>query len=115
MKLGFIILPVSYIIAKIGSHLFYNARPFVSEGIAPLIQHVADNGFPSDHVLLASAISALFMFLNRRISIWLWVITILIAISRVYVGVHHVIDVVGSILISLLVAGVVYSLNQDGR
>ena len=119
LKLTLYILPASFVLAKIGSYFLYIPRPFVSDGITPLIQHVADNGFPSDHTLLASAIASLFLFINRKWAIWLWVITIIIATSRVLVGVHHTIDVVGSILISLLVAGMIYSLhkklNQHGE
>ena len=50
-------LPIVYVVAKISSLFFYNARPFVNENVIPLIIHAADNGFPSDHTLLSVAIA----------------------------------------------------------
>ena len=88
--------------AFIGGSLYYSSRPFVTENITPLISHSADNGFPSDHVLLVSALAVFFCLYNRKLSISLWVLTILIAYCRVAVGVHHSVDVIGSIIISVL-------------
>lgn len=91
-----------YMLAIVAGQLYNNPRPFVVGHFAPLIPHSPDNGFPSDHVLLVSAIaSILTYFANRRVIISLWFITVLIAISRVYVGVHHPIDVIASTLISI--------------
>ena len=110
---GILTLPLAYIVAKIASHFYYDPRPFIVTGIAPLIQHAADNGFPSDHTLLVAAIAAVMTYFNRKWAIWLWIITILVAWARMYVGVHHTVDVTGSIIISILSAGVVYLLGKN--
>jgi undecaprenyl-diphosphatase len=103
LLLGSIILPLTYIIALISSHFYYDARPFVTDNITPLIPHGADNGFPSDHILLLSAIAVLFYPFSKKLSFTLWVFTLLVAVSRVYAGVHHFIDVIGSAIISIIV------------
>lgn len=108
-------LPIALVVAKIANHLYYNPRPFVSEGITPLISHAADNGFPSDHVLLVSAIASVFMFVDKKAATWLWLITLFVAISRVYVGVHHTLDVVTSMAISVIVGTMVYSFNKNSK
>ena len=90
------------IIAFIAGHLFYNPRPFVIGHFTPLIPHAPDNGFPSDHTLLAAFVASVFTIYNKRLGIALWIIAVLVAISRVYVEVHHPIDVIGSIIISIL-------------
>ncbi len=96
-------LVLIYLFATTAGHLYNNPRPFVVDNFTPLIPHAPDNGFPSDHVLLVSAIAAVFTYFGtRRIIISLWVIVALVAIGRVFVGVHHPIDVIASILISLL-------------
>lgn len=105
---GAFVLPISYIVAKILGHFFYNARPFVVENFQPLIAHADDNGFPSDHTLIAAAIAATVTFFDKKWAIWLWIITLLVAWGRVFTGVHHTMDVAGSIVISLVVAQVVY-------
>lgn len=100
--------PIILFAAMLASQLYENPRPFVVEQFTPLIPHTADNGFPSDHVLLVSAIAAVFSFFNRRLGVGLWYIASLVALGRVYAGVHHPIDVLGSMIISVLVTFVVY-------
>jgi undecaprenyl-diphosphatase len=105
-------LIITYIVALIAGHIYYDPRPFVVDGITPLISHAPDNGFPSDHALLVSAIAMVGIYLNRKLGITLWILAIIVAIARVYVGVHHTIDVVGSIVISIIVTSVVYALYK---
>ena len=105
-------IPFIYLLATIAGCLYLNPRPFVVGNFTPLIPHIPDNGFPSDHVLMVSAVASIIMYFNRRTGIILWLLTILIAISRVYVGVHHPIDVIGSIIISLIVTFSVYTLTK---
>jgi len=102
-----ICLPLIYIISKIASHLYYSPRPFVLEHFKPLIPHKANNGFPSDHVLLVSAISAILYPFSRGISLALWGLTLFVGISRVFAGVHHLVDVIGSIVISITVVSLI--------
>jgi undecaprenyl-diphosphatase len=105
---GLISLPLIYIASIISAHLYYDPRPFVVGHFTPLIPHAPDNGFPSDHVLLLSAIASIISFYGRKIAIILWIITILVAIARVFSGIHHPIDVLGSIMISFLTSYAVY-------
>lgn len=97
------------LLAVLASHLYFNPRPFVVGNFTPLIPHSADNGFPSDHVLLVSAIASVVTYFNRRIGLVLWGVTIIVAASRVYVGVHHFADVLASMIISLSVTALVYT------
>ncbi|MCL4392384.1 phosphatase PAP2 family protein [Patescibacteria group bacterium] len=105
---GVIIAPVSYILAKIGSHLYYDTRPFVVGHFTPLIAHAADNGFPSDHMLLVSAVAMIVTFYNKRLGAVLWVLALFVGIARVLSGVHHVTDIVGSIVFVLIAAAIYY-------
>jgi undecaprenyl-diphosphatase len=100
--LGIISFPLAYIFAKIGSHFYFDARPFAVGNFTPLIPHVADNGFPSDHTLLAAAFSSVVYFFNKRTSLWLWILTAFVGISRVLAGVHHIADIVGSMVFAIL-------------
>lgn len=104
---GAIIAPLSYIIAKISSAFYYNPRPFVMGHFIPLVAHAPDNGFPSDHTLLAGAIAMIIWFYNKKISYWFWGIAFLIGIARVYVGIHHIADILGSIII-VIISGIIY-------
>jgi len=101
-------LPLAFIISEIAKRLYYNPRPFVLGNFQPLIPHKADNGFISHHALLVSAIAAITFIFSRRAGLVLWILALFVGFSRVYAGVHHAIDVGGSILISIISAGLVY-------
>jgi undecaprenyl-diphosphatase len=97
--LGMICGLISYGLALIAGLFYYDPRPFVEGHFKPLIQHDTENGFPSDHVLMLSVVAAVFSIYQRNVAAVLWFITGLVAFSRVYVGVHHIIDVLASIMI----------------
>src|SRR5438309_3565879 len=48
---------LSIIAAEIARHIFYNPRPFLSDGVKPLFSASRDNGFPSDHTLAAATLA----------------------------------------------------------
>lgn len=93
---------ISFLLAKISAHFIYDARPFVVSNIQPLIQHAADNGFPSDHTLVASLASFIVLIFNKKTGLILMLCTILIGVARVLSGIHHPLDVIGSIVIALV-------------
>lgn len=103
-----ILLPTSYLLGVIARKMYFNPRPFVENNFAPLIEHAPDNGFPSDHVLLVASLATLITLFDRKLGALAWIIVILVAASRVLAGVHHVLDVSASVLISIAVGAVVY-------
>ncbi len=107
---GIVVAPLAYIISRISSRFFYDPRPFVVGHFTPLIAHAADNGFPSDHVLLTGAVAMVVWFYNRKLGALLWVLAFLTGWARVAAGVHHWTDIVGSIVIVLLSAAVYYAI-----
>ncbi|MEK7148079.1 MAG: phosphatase PAP2 family protein [Patescibacteria group bacterium] len=104
----FFCLPLTFILGILARDVYFDPRPFVIRGFGPLISHAPDNGFPSDHALLTASIAAIVTFFDRKYAIALWLITLLVGISRMYVGVHHALDILGSIFIALLGAYVVH-------
>jgi undecaprenyl-diphosphatase len=106
---------LALIIGKTLNHFIYNSRPFVKNGFSPLIEHAPDNGFPSDHMLLVASVAMIISFYNRKIGTFLWILAILIGLSRIMVGVHHPIDIVGSALIAIVSSTVVYWVLKKRR
>lgn len=98
-------------------------RPFVVDHRAPLFAHPADNGFPSDHTALATAVSAVVLLWRRRVGAALLVLSVLIGAARVAAHVHHVPDilaglalgVVGAVLGALVARLVAARLSVRGR
>jgi len=98
-----ILLPISYLIAKIAGHFYFDPRPFVAGNFTPLIPHAPDNGFPSDHTLLAAAIASVIFRFNKKTGWLLFAFAILVGLARVAAGIHHFADIAGSIIIVLAV------------
>lgn len=97
------ILPFIFIVSRIASKIYYNPRPFAVEHFTPLIKHAVDNGFPSDHSLISFAFASIIFLFNRKLGFILFLCAFLVGLSRVYVGVHHPIDIFGSFLICIMV------------
>jgi len=104
-----ICLPLVLIISRIASHLYSNPRPFVAGHFKPLIYHAADNGFPSRHALLVFFISTVVFIFSRRTGLVLWILALFVGFSRVYAGLHHPVDILGSALISIASVTSVYT------
>jgi len=105
-----IAVPLVLIVSKAAGQLYYNPRPFVVEHFKPLIYHKADNGFPSHHALLVFFIATLVFVFSRRAGLLLGVLALFVGFSRVYAGIHHPIDIAGSMLIAIISVTLVYLL-----
>ncbi len=105
-----IIFALAFVLSNIARALYYNPRPFVVGNFEPLIPHEPDNGFPSDHALLFSAVASGVMLFNKRLSIIFWILAVAIGWIRVYAGVHHAVDIMASFAISLISALAAYAI-----
>ncbi|HWB67264.1 MAG TPA: phosphatase PAP2 family protein [Mycobacteriales bacterium] len=82
-------------------------RPFVAMPHAlTLIHHASDAGFPSDHSTAAGAVAMALLLVSWQLGVVSTLIALIIAFSRVYVGVHYPDDVAaGLVLGAVVVAG----------
>lgn len=103
LLLSLIAIPIVVLIIK-AIHLFYfEPRPFITHPISPLITYTrVDASFPSRHTALMFAVAFSYLFYKSRwggifASLALWV-----GISRIYVGVHYPIDILGGIIAALI-------------
>ena len=69
-----------------------------------LTPHAPDSSFPSDHAILACAVAMVLATRSRRLGVALAVFTVLVLVSRVYVGAHYPADVLGGAVIGGLAA-----------
>lgn len=88
------------IILKIIKELFKRKRPFQSTNLIKNLSYKIPNdySFPSGHSMFAFLITKIIVSKNPNLKI-LYLIPILIAISRIYLGVHYLSDIIiGSFL-----------------
>lgn len=93
---------VSYVI-KITAQV---PRPFVSyPEIVTLIPHeVAYDSFPSGHATVFFALAMAIYLYDKKIGIVFFVFAVLIAVSRVIVGVHYPIDIFIGAIIGIVIS-----------
>lgn len=98
----------AWLVAEGTKYLFNRARPFISDmEIAPLIKTPSSSSFPSGHSATAAAGAISLSVIYPAFAPVLLLAGLLVAISRIYLGVHYPIDVLAGLLIGALSAGVV--------
>lgn len=105
---GITALPIIFLISRLAGMFYYDPRPFVIGHFEPIIPHKPDNGFPSDHALLGSALAVVIFPFSKKISGLAWLLTILVGVSRILGGIHYPIDIVGSIAIAIFAGILIY-------
>ena len=98
------------------------ARPWeVFDGIVPLIPDPGDSSFPSGHSANAAAFAFSFWLNTRKPGVvhslhkWSYlaiVCALLIAFSRMYLGMHFPSDVLVGILVAILSGQIIYLINM---
>ena len=98
---AFIFTSIAILISQCISHVYYHPRPFVMEIGRTLIYHAPNGSFPSDHMLIFSSIAFSYLFsAQRKLGIFLLIMAWLVAWSRVYLGVHFPLDMLGAFLLA---------------
>jgi undecaprenyl-diphosphatase len=70
----------------------------------PLVRVPQDGSFPSGHAATSFAGATILAFAFPRLAPLLYVLAAAVAFSRVYVGVHYPLDIVGGAVLGVLIA-----------
>ncbi len=82
---------------------FYNApRPLDNPNIQSLIGHESGFSFPSGHMAFLIPIALWSFSINKKLGIWLSVLTLLVGIGRIISGVHYPVDIWGGIVVGII-------------
>ncbi len=92
----------SWIAARMLKDFFQISRPYVTHNLIPLVNEPGYS-FPSEHVTVFAALSVATFFLHKKSGILLAIATLCIALSRIVIGAHYPIDVLGGAVLGSLV------------
>lgn len=108
----FIMTVINLMLSFVIGSIYYVDRPFVNNKVNLLYPHVKDASFPSDHSIGTMSIALGLTKYNQLISFLLTILSVIVGFSRVYVGHHYPMDVIGSYIIAF---GVNYVYNLKLR
>jgi undecaprenyl-diphosphatase len=97
------------IIGKLAGIFYSNYQPFAElTTVNQLIEKAVDNSFPSDHTIIFFSVCVTFWLFQRGWGL-IWIgLAALVGYSRIWVGVHYPGDVLAAIIISSLMANLMY-------
>ena len=90
-------------LSQVISYFYYHPRPFEIKLGHQFLEHVTESSFPSDHGVIMFAIT-LALLMNRVSRLWgafFIFISLTVAWSRVYLGVHFPFDMAGAFVVGL--------------
>jgi len=92
------------IITEIIKRLYSSPRPYIIlEGVKKIIAGNTDyQSFPSGHTTIFFALATAIYFFNKKLGIVSFVVAILVGLSRIFVGVHWPIDILGGAVIGIV-------------
>lgn len=111
---GFALLFGALITNLFLKNLVARPRPFdVIEALYPLIEKPTDFSFPSGHTTASFASTFVYWkLLPRRYGVPALLIAVLIAFSRMYLGVHYPTDILGGFLVAAISAALALLLER---
>lgn len=100
-------LGINSVIVTIMKRIVNRERPFISDKLIEKLSTGGSPSFPSGHTADAFVVAVSVSLLFRKqkwflVSVWLW--AVLVGYSRLALGVHYPSDVLGSVIISSMIA-----------
>lgn len=110
--LALISYPLALIIIKIIHLFFIEERPFVTLQLTPLYHYIPDASFPSVHTTTMAVMALSYLYFRSRWSALFLILMIWVGISRIYVGVHYPLDILGGFIVGIISLMIVKQIVQ---
>ena len=80
---------------------FFRPRPFTTQPAILLLYHNTDSAFPSNAATLAFVLAFVVVLYNRKAGALMLSLAACLGLSRIIVGVHYPLDIIGGALLGL--------------
>lgn len=100
--LAILSIPILLLIIKIIHIFFFEPRPFVTYNFSPLISPTGDASFPSVHASLMAVLAFSYIHFKSKWAPLFLFLMLWVGISRIYVGVHYPLDIIGGFLVGII-------------
>ncbi|AUM89429.1 phosphatase PAP2 family protein [Clostridium botulinum] len=110
----FIIAAINLTISFIIGGVYHVDRPFVLNKVNLLYIHTKNSSLPSDHAIGTMSIALGLRKYNKLLSLILTVFSIIVGFSRVYVGHHYPLDIIGAYII-VFTTNYIYNLKLRNK
>ena len=94
---------IAFISLSIFRKIINRKRPYEIYNYKPLLSHKSGQSFPSRHTLSAFIIALVCLDISLTLGIIMLVLAIIIAVSRIIAGIHHISDVIVAIVFAFIV------------
>ncbi len=94
--------------------IWYRARPFVAQAnVEEVLFHRPNRSFPSDHSAFLFALAFAFWLLGyKKLGVGIFILSVVISVTRIIVGVHYPADIVAGFVIGFLAAVLIWYLQK---
>lgn len=104
LVLAVLSIPILVLIIKTIHIFYFETRPFVNLQFDPLINATEDASFPSRHTSIMAALAFAYLYFKSKWAPLFLLLLIWVGVSRIYVGVHYPIDIIGGFLVGIIAA-----------
>ena len=102
-------------IAQSIAFLYPRPRPYLTHIAHLLIERSNDPSFPSDHATFSFAIATILWRYNRKVGVILLGLAAFVGFSRVYVGAHYPMDVIGGAALGITVSLIIDLIARQNK
>jgi len=93
----------SWVVSSVLKVIWQVNRPFIDLHLIPLYQETGFS-FPSNHMAVFTAIAFSMFLINKKAGFVFLLIAFFIGFSRIVIGVHYPIDILGGFIVGLIIS-----------
>ena len=108
---AFFSVGISYLTKVIIQLVYVRPRPFITHDIVKLIEKKPDSSFPSAHTLISFSLAFVVYHYNKKLGILFIFLASLVALGRIYTGVHYPLDIIAGIFFAWITVYLIEKIN----